>query len=81
MTSETYSWERYWAPLGTSLDRGWQGEWFFRPVGNAYPTTSHLLEDRRFLVLLGNPGTGKSTELEKLEQVVRDEDNLDTPNL
>jgi hypothetical protein len=78
MTSTTYSWERYWAPLGTSLDRGWHGEWFFRPVGSAYPTTSHLLEDRRFLVLLGNPGTGKSTELEKLEQVVRDEDNPST---
>ncbi len=71
ITGMKLPWKRHWVPVGGSVDRGWQGDWFYRPVDGGSVETMDLLEAPRLLILVGNPSTGKSNELELLEQTLR----------
>lgn len=65
-----YPWTRHWVPLGSSIDCGWQGDWFYRPSQWSSLATSDLLSRSRLLVLLGNGGMGKSIELSHIENQI-----------
>lgn len=66
-----WNWMRYWlpaAPVGEARDPG------FLPI---YPSSTYQtleqLSDRRLLVLLGEPGSGKSVEIHKEYERIRNQ--------
>lgn len=66
-TPKYYNWTRYWVPRGTPFACGHSGNWFFSPgFGKTECKTSELLNYKKLAVLLGDPGSGKSTEFQIL---------------
>ena len=64
-------WKRFWTPLGDPIGCGFDGRGFLDDPGDSFPRhyNAHLvsLEDvreRPCLLLLGEPGMGKTTTLE-----------------
>jgi hypothetical protein len=64
---QTYAWPRFWIPLGGLLDLSDAG--FLSDPTDTHdpdgPVTLAALESRRSVVLLGEPGIGKSTALKE----------------
>ena len=63
----TYAWPRFWIPVGGALDLSDSG--FLSDPNDSHsphrPVTLEVLESRRSLALLGEPGIGKSTTLKQ----------------
>lgn len=74
MDEQKYNWLRFWRPRETTIRLTEQGtlqdpEQSYGHILNPHALTLDTLEDTRCLVLLGDPGSGKSYELE--QQVAR----------
>ncbi len=75
-----YPWSRFWVPRAGTIDLSDAG--FLRDptdglAGRLGPTPLAALQDPRALVLLGEPGTGKSTTLKEEADRIADA-NLDS---
>lgn len=70
MDEQKYNWLRFWRPRETTVRLTEQGtlqdpEQSYGHILNPHAVTLDALEDTRCLVLLGDPGSGKSYELEQ----------------
>src|ERR1039458_954317 len=67
-------WKRYWVPWNGRVHSGWDGTGFVtKPeglFGRSFNPDLHIVDDildRPFLVLSGQPGIGKTQEVEQLK--------------
>ena len=67
-----FDWARSWVPLGTQIFCGYSGNWFFEPIiTDTACEASDLIVDRNILILLGDPGSGKTTEFSRLKEIIK----------
>lgn len=73
---ENYNWIRYWCPIDEPyyIDRN---GYLIDPSYSDFSANSHLIENpfqrsENCIILLGEPGIGKTTEMEKFYQDVQE---------